>query len=215
MKVQCPNCNTVHGADDATAQPSRLAAMILIAVIGIAAGWTTGFFCGGILTKPNRQKVDAEIGEIKAQNARLTADHEFSQTDLSPELRANLSVLCECWADYSCLGIFDSMRGTLLTGGFPGKFHFVLESSVKVLDDRLTTITKRPPIEDEALRECSRQIVNAMVAEKKLHRGFIDFLQSDMRGDFQAEELSVARKDAGWAAVASLSIQLSRFGIFE
>ena len=82
MKSKCPNSNTIHDTgDDATTQPSRRAVMVLIAVIGIAGGWTTGFFCGGILTKPNRQKVNAEIAAMQETAAadRLAAEELRTQ----------------------------------------------------------------------------------------------------------------------------------------
>lgn len=93
MKTTCPHCNTVHDADDATAQPSRLAVMILITVIGVAGGWTTGFFCGGILTKPNRQKVNAEIEAIRSEaRNKIGAAQRIaiaSDRDLQAQIQAN------------------------------------------------------------------------------------------------------------------------------
>lgn len=221
MKTTCPHCNTVH----ATAQPSRRAVMVLIAVIAIAGGWTTGFFCGGILTRPNRQKVNAETATLKAQNGLMAADierriqaaedYKSSPARLNPKLCTNLSAFCDCWADYCQLSTFDSLRGAIGAGENPRKFQFALECSVKVLGDRLAQIARRPPIEDEALRECSRRIVNAMIAEKELHLGFIEFMRSDMRGDFRAEELFDQREKAGWAAAKDIAIQRARLGFFE
>ena len=226
MKIQCPNCNTVHTADtEGTDQPSRRAVMVLIAIISIAAGWSTGFFSGATLTKPNRQKVAAEITDLKAQNDLLTADmehlrwnaadHEFSPTVLNPELRTNLRILSDCWADYCRLSTFDSLRGAIGTGKDPHKFQFALECSVKILDELLAQIARRPPIEDEALRKCSQQIVNAMAAEKELHLGFIAFLENKMLGPSGVEDFVDHSREANWAAVKYLVIQQMRFGIHE
>ncbi len=224
MKTEGAHCSTVHDtANDATAQPSRRAVMVLIAAIGIAGGWTTGFFCGAILTKPNRQKVAAEIAALKAQNALLAddldvllehdPDYDFSQT--SPELRTNLRTVMECSDDFARLLTFDAIRVAIGTGKNPTKFQFALECSGKVLDDLLATIAGRPPIEDEGLRKCRDLIVKAANIEKQVHLGFIELMQGKTQGMPAVKELSEQNSEAYWAAALALYAQSKRFGIYE
>lgn len=178
MKTKCPHCNTVH--DDA--QPSRRAVMVLIAVIAMAGGWTTGFFSGGILTRPNRQKVDAEIAAIhddaqrkinasRAIAAKALATAEATATESRPasEIVFPSPVLTtlSCVHDFAQLRLIVDLRSFAANLGSDEYFTTVF-IMIDTLNKKVKKLEKPLRASTPELRLLQHQMLQAFKAEQSL-----------------------------------------------
>ncbi len=223
MKVQCPNCNAVYG-DDATAQPSRRAVMVLIAVIAIAAGWAAGFFCGGILTRPNRQKVNAEIAGYKTQvaDSMATADkyqnlYTLAMSKVAESKEPKLSLTLEEIVSLDILSGFSfkllaiqSVRVRACGQSF-WESGDVLETTIPVLQSLYASLRKFEPAATEDVIGVHRLLVDAVEAEHNYQRSLKEL--ADVSPTLGNLDLTIAqgRKSLRQGVMACGSVMGVRF----
>lgn len=76
-------------ANESRAKLINWTAILLVALCAGGLGWAFGLACGGILTKPDREKVDAEIKTCKAQVAASEAAEADARRKLQAQMKKN------------------------------------------------------------------------------------------------------------------------------
>lgn len=245
MMTKCPHCNTLQKApDDATGRealckscrqlfeiaphqntpqnPSRLAVMILITIIGTALGWTTGFFCGAILTKPNRQKVDAEIADIqntaqlKVNAARNIAAKALAGTPaITPDTNGtndDLAFLVAC--SEACARILTTNLMVVASQSQPTEQRLgVLQVAVVVLKQEVSVVAELTTA-DSQLRQLQDGVVQWADACYNVYAYGLGLLtESDVSSLSKLDDLIDKVRPAAQLAGALLGAQKYRFGV--